>query len=162
MGKEEFFGDILVPAEKVVELVKGKRRTSSRKFFPGYILVNMALNDDTWHVVKSTPKVTGFVGGADRSVPSISETEVRQIAQQVRRGRGQAEAQGVLRDRRERQGRRRAVPGLQRRRRGSEARERASSGCSSASSAGPRPSSSTSSRSRKRRGRESHGQEGRC
>jgi transcription antitermination factor NusG len=50
MGKEEFFGDILVPAEKVVELVKGKRRTSSRKFFPGYILVNMALNDDTWHV----------------------------------------------------------------------------------------------------------------
>ncbi len=85
MGKEEFFGDILVPAEKVVELVKGKRRTSSRKFFPGYILVNMALNDDTWHVVKATPKVTGFVGGAT-DPPSISETEVRQIAQQVEEG----------------------------------------------------------------------------
>ena len=51
LGKEEYFGEILVPAEKVVELVKGKKRTSSRKFFPGYILVNMFLNDDTWHVV---------------------------------------------------------------------------------------------------------------
>ncbi len=64
LGKEEFFGDVLVPAEKVVELVKGRKKTSSRKFFPGYILVNMELNDETWHIVKSTPKVTGFVGGA--------------------------------------------------------------------------------------------------
>ena len=81
----DLFGEILVPSEKVVELVKGKKKTSSRKFFPGYILVNMALNDDTWHVVKSTPKVTGFVGGAT-DPPSISETEVRQIAQQVEEG----------------------------------------------------------------------------
>ena len=59
-----------MPAEKVVELVKGKKKTSSRKFFPGYILVNMELNDETWHIVKSTPKVTGFVGGATDPDPS--------------------------------------------------------------------------------------------
>ena len=104
LGKEEFFGDILVPAEKVVELVKGKPKTSSRKFFPGYILVNMELNDETWHVVKSTPKVTGFVGGATEP-PSISETEVRRDRAADGGGRGPAEAEGVLRDRRERQGR---------------------------------------------------------
>jgi transcriptional antiterminator NusG len=64
LGKETVFGDVLVPAEKVVELVKGRKKTSSRMFFPGYILVNMELNDETWHIVKSTPKVTGFVGGS--------------------------------------------------------------------------------------------------
>ena len=62
LGRAEEFGEVLVPAEKVVELVKGRKKTSSRKFFPGYILVNMVLNDDTWHVVKATPKVTGFIG----------------------------------------------------------------------------------------------------
>src|SRR5512145_1698239 len=79
LGKQEFFGEILVPVEKVVELVKGKKKTSSRKFFPGYILVQMELNDDTWHVVKETPKVTGFLGGATDpdSIPSIPESEVR-------------------------------------------------------------------------------------
>src|SRR6476619_1831328 len=76
LGKQELFGEVLVPAEKVVELVKGRKKTSSRKFFPGYILVNMALNDDTWHIVRATPKVTGLVGGAT-DPPSISETEVR-------------------------------------------------------------------------------------
>ena len=60
----DLFGEILVPSEKVVELGKGKKKTSSRKFFPGYILVNMKLNNETWHIVKSTPKVTGFLGGA--------------------------------------------------------------------------------------------------
>ena len=85
LGKPDLFGEILVPSEKVVELVKGKKKTSSRKFFPGYILVNMRLNNETWHIVKSTPKVTGFVGGAT-DPPSISETEVRQIAQQVEEG----------------------------------------------------------------------------
>ena len=55
-GNGDWFGEILVPAEKVVELVKGKKRTSSRKFFPGYILVQMEMNDETWHVVKSTPR----------------------------------------------------------------------------------------------------------
>jgi transcriptional antiterminator NusG len=85
MGKTEEFGEVLVPAEKVVELVKGRKKTSSRKFFPGYILVNMALNDETWHVVKSTPKVTGFVGDARNPSP-ISENEVRDITQQMAEG----------------------------------------------------------------------------
>jgi len=81
----EGIGEVLVPAEKVVELVKGQKRTSSRKFFPGYILVNMELSDDTWHVIKSTPKVTGFVGGATNP-PPISEDEVREITQQMQEG----------------------------------------------------------------------------
>jgi transcriptional antiterminator NusG len=69
LGKQELFGAVLVPAEKVVELVKGRKKTSSRKFFPGYILVNMELNDETWHIVRSTPKVTGFVGGSTQPAP---------------------------------------------------------------------------------------------
>ena len=73
MGKEEFFGDILVPAEKVVELVKGKRRTSSRKFFPGYILVNMIMTEESWYVVRNTPGVTGFVGMGN--TPTALRTE---------------------------------------------------------------------------------------
>ena len=88
LGKPELFGQILVPSEKVVELVKGKKKTSSRKFFPGYILVNMKLNNETWHIVKSTPKVTGFLGGATdpSSIPSISEDEVREITHQMAEG----------------------------------------------------------------------------
>ena len=88
LGKPDLFGEILVPSEKVVELVKGKKKTSSRKVFPGYILVNMRLNNETWHIVKSTPKVTGFLGGATdpNSIPSISVEEVRVIA--LRRGEG--------------------------------------------------------------------------
>jgi len=61
-GQEEYFGEILVPTEQVVEMVKGSKKTSSRKFFPGYILLNVDLNDETWHTVRGTPKVTGFVG----------------------------------------------------------------------------------------------------
>ncbi|MBW1614556.1 MAG: transcription termination/antitermination protein NusG [Deltaproteobacteria bacterium] len=63
LGKEEFFGQIIVPTEQVVELVKGKKKTSSRKFYPGYIMVQMALTDETWHIVQDTHKVTGFLGG---------------------------------------------------------------------------------------------------
>src|SRR5262245_46161092 len=85
LGKPDLFGDILVPAEKVVELVKGRKKTSSRKFFPGYILVNMVLSDDTWHIVKSTPKITGFVGDATNPSP-ISEQEVREITHQMEEG----------------------------------------------------------------------------
>ncbi len=81
LHKEEYFGEILVPTEKVVEMVKGQKRTSSRRFFPGYILVNMELNDETWHIVRSIPKVTGFVGGT-KPTP-ISEEEVKKITQQV-------------------------------------------------------------------------------
>jgi transcriptional antiterminator NusG len=88
IGNPALFGEILVPSEKVVELVKGKKKTSSRKFFPGYILVNMHLNDETWHIVKATPKVTGFVGGATEpsSIPPIPESEVREITHQMEEG----------------------------------------------------------------------------
>ncbi len=85
LGREEQFGDILVPAEKIVELVKGRKKTSSRMFFPGYILVQMDLNDDTWHIVKSTPKVTGFVGGSTKPSP-IPEEEVLEITNQMAEG----------------------------------------------------------------------------
>lgn len=85
LGKQELFGEILVPTEKVIELVKGKKKTSSRKFFPGYILVQMVLNEETWHIVKGTPKVTGFVGGGTEP-PSLSEEEVKEIAHQMQEG----------------------------------------------------------------------------
>lgn len=82
----ESFQNILVPAEKVVELVKGQRRTSTRKFFPGYILVNVGiLGDFIKGFIKSTPRVTGFVGGTD-DPPAISESEVREITQQMQEG----------------------------------------------------------------------------
>lgn len=69
-GLEEFFGEILVPTEEVVEMRSGQQRRSERKFFPGYVLVRMVMNDDTWHLVKSVPKVMGFIGGTgDRPFP---------------------------------------------------------------------------------------------
>jgi transcriptional antiterminator NusG len=80
------FGEILVPVEEVVEMKGGQKKTAERKFFPGYVLVQMEMDDDTWHLVKSTPKVTGFVGGtATRPVP-ISEKEVQAILDQMREG----------------------------------------------------------------------------
>ncbi len=85
LGRGEQFGEVLVPAEKIVELVKGRKKTSSRMFFPGYILVEMDLNDETWHIVKSTPKVTGFVGGSTRPAP-IPESEVQEITDQMAEG----------------------------------------------------------------------------
>ena len=83
-GLEELFGEILIPSETVMELKKGERKTTSRKFFPGYILVNMELNDETWHIVKETAKVTGFVGG---NTPSpITEEEINRITKRVEEG----------------------------------------------------------------------------
>ena len=82
---EEYFSEILVPSEKVIGLVKGEKKTTSRKFFPGYILVNMELNEETWHLVKNTPKVTGFVGGTT-TPPAISEEEVKKITHQMEEG----------------------------------------------------------------------------
>jgi transcriptional antiterminator NusG len=84
-GRQPQFGEILVAAEKVVELVKGKKRTATRNLFPGYVMVQMELTDDTWHLVTSTPKVTGFVGGSTQPTP-ISEQEVRSIAAQLEEG----------------------------------------------------------------------------
>jgi len=85
-GMQESFGDVLVPTEEVVEMRDGQRRKSDRKFFPGYVLVNMDMNDDTWHLVKSVPKVMGFIGGSsDRPAP-ISEREADEILQRVQEG----------------------------------------------------------------------------
>ncbi len=85
VGKEGLFGDILVPSEKVVEMAKGVKRTTSRKFFPGYILINMDLNDESWHIVKGIPKVTGFVGGQEKP-PAVSDEEIEKIARQMEEG----------------------------------------------------------------------------
>jgi transcriptional antiterminator NusG len=83
-GLEEFFGEILIPSETVMELKKGERKTTSRKFFPGYILVNMELSDETWHVVKETAKVTGFVGG--NTPVAIPDEEISKITKRVEEG----------------------------------------------------------------------------
>jgi transcriptional antiterminator NusG len=84
-GREAQFGEVLVPAERVIELVKGKKREATRNLFPGYILVQMELTDDTWHLINSTPKVTGFVGGGTNP-PPISDEEVHKIAAQIAEG----------------------------------------------------------------------------
>ncbi len=85
-GMEDKFGQILVPVEEVVELKSGQKTISERKFFPGYVLVEMELTDETWHMVKSTPKVTGFLGGSAMTPTPISEKEVQHIMQQMQAG----------------------------------------------------------------------------
>ncbi len=84
LKKEELFGDILIPSENVVELVKGQKQTRSRKFFPGYIFINMVMNEETWHLVKGAAKVTGFVGGT-KPAP-VPENEVTRVTQQMATG----------------------------------------------------------------------------
>lgn len=79
---ESQFGEILIPAENVVQLVKGQKQTKSRKFFPGYIFVNMVLSDQTWHLVRGSSKVSGFVGGKVRP-PEVPEAEVLRVTQQM-------------------------------------------------------------------------------
>lgn len=80
------FGEVLVPTEEIVELVKGKRKTSSRKFYPGYILVRMQLDDETWHIVNDTAKVTGFLGGREKPTP-LSDEEAEQILNRMAAGK---------------------------------------------------------------------------
>jgi transcriptional antiterminator NusG len=85
-GMEDMFGEILVPTEEVVEMREGQKRRSERKFFPGYVLVQMEMNDDTWHLIKDAPKVMGFIGGtSDRPAP-ISDKEADSILQRVQEG----------------------------------------------------------------------------
>jgi transcriptional antiterminator NusG len=84
LGMEEYFGDILVPKEQVVEMHRGQKRTSERKYFPGYVLVQMAMTDKTWHLVKSVPKVMGFIGGTSDHPAPISDKEVDEILDRVR------------------------------------------------------------------------------
>jgi transcriptional antiterminator NusG len=85
-GMQEQFGQILVPVEEVVEMKSGQKNISERKFFPGYVLVEMEMTDDTWHLVKSTAKVTGFVGGTSTKPTPISEKEVQNILNQIKEG----------------------------------------------------------------------------
>lgn len=82
---EDSFSEILIPSENVIELVRGEKKTTSRKFFPGYMLVKMKLNDNTWHLVKNTSKITGFVGNATRP-PAVPEEEVLRITNQMEQG----------------------------------------------------------------------------
>lgn len=82
---QDHFGEILIPEEDIVELVKGEKKTSKRKFFPGYILVRMEMNDETWHIVKNTPKVTGFIGSKDKPSP-ISDAEVEALRTRIDEG----------------------------------------------------------------------------
>ena len=85
-GLQDSFGEVLVPTEEVVEMRAGQRRRSDRKFFPGYVLVNMTMDDATWHLVKSVPKVMGFIGGSsDRPAP-ITDREADEILQRVQEG----------------------------------------------------------------------------
>jgi transcriptional antiterminator NusG len=84
-GKEKLFSEILVPAEDVVEIAKRGKKTSKRKLFPGYILVKMELNEESWHLVKNTPKITGFVGGSTNP-PCVPEEEVKKITAQIDEG----------------------------------------------------------------------------
>lgn len=85
-GMQDKFGRILVPMEEVVEVKNGQKKTTERKFFPGYVLVEMVMDDDTWHLVKHTNKVTGFVGGAKNRPAPISEAEVMKIVNQMQQG----------------------------------------------------------------------------
>ena len=78
-GLEEKFGDILVPTEEVVEMKEGQKRRSERKFFPGYVLVQMEMDDETWHLVKEVPKVLGFIGGSSDNPDPSTEKEADQI-----------------------------------------------------------------------------------
>ena len=85
-GMQDKFGQVLVPVEEVIEMKGGQKSISERKFFPGYVLVEMDMDDDSWHLVKSTPKVTGFVGGTGNKPTPISEKEVDKIMQQMQEG----------------------------------------------------------------------------
>ncbi len=86
LGMEEYFGEILVPTETVIEMRKGQKRQSERKFFPGYVLVEMEMNDASWHLVKETNKVLGFIGGTKEKPAPITKKEAEAILQRVHDG----------------------------------------------------------------------------
>ena len=85
-GQEEQISQVVIPTEEVVEVRKGQKRITPQKFFPGYVLVEMEMTDDSWHLVKNTPKVTGFVGGTATKPTPISEKEVQNILHQIQEG----------------------------------------------------------------------------
>ena len=86
LGLQDLFGRILVPTEDVVEMRDGQKRKSTRKFFPGYVLVEMDMNDDSWHLIKDTPKVLGFIGGTSDKPAPISQKEADQIMNRIEEG----------------------------------------------------------------------------
>lgn len=86
LGLEDYFDQILVPTEEIVEMRDGKKRRSARKFFPGYVLVNMEMNDETWHLVKHTPRVLGFIGGTSDKPAPISQKEADSIMCRIEEG----------------------------------------------------------------------------
>ena len=97
-GIHDRFGQILVPTEEVVEMRDGQKRKSDRKFFPGYVLVQMELDNETWHMVRETPKVLGFIGGtSDRPAP-ISEKEAQTILQRIQDGVDKPKPKMCIRD----------------------------------------------------------------
>ncbi len=116
-GLEELFEQVLVPTEKVTEVRRGRKVDAERKFFPGYVLVKMKLTDEAFHLIKNTPKVTGFLGAENKPMP-ISEAEAMRILHQVQEGVERPEGVGVVRDRRERARGRRPVRVVLRRGRG--------------------------------------------
>ncbi len=83
LGLDEYFGDILIPVEEVVEMKAGQKRVSERKFYPGYVLVHMVVNDETWHMINSLPKVSGFVGGKQGQPVALSQKEADAILQRM-------------------------------------------------------------------------------
>jgi transcription termination/antitermination protein NusG len=85
MKKQDYFAEIVVPEENVIELVKGQKKTTKRRFFPGYILVRMVLTDETWHIVKETPKITGFVGDKVKPQP-VPDSEVLKMTNRIAEG----------------------------------------------------------------------------
>ncbi|HFD79492.1 MAG TPA: transcription termination/antitermination protein NusG [Gammaproteobacteria bacterium] len=85
-GMQDKFGEIMIPTEEVVEMREGQKRRSERKFFPGYVLVQMEMDDDTWHLVKDVPKVLGFIGGTSDQPAPISDKEAEAILQRVQEG----------------------------------------------------------------------------
>lgn len=85
-GLDERFGEILVPTEEVVEMKDGQKRSSERKFFPGYVLVQMEMDEETWHLVRSVPRVLGFIGGSGDKPAPITEREADEILSRVREG----------------------------------------------------------------------------
>lgn len=85
-GLQEKFGNILVPTEEVIEMRQGQKRKSERKFFPGYVLVQMEMDDETWHLVKNVPRVLGFIGGTSDKPAPLADAEAEKILQRVREG----------------------------------------------------------------------------
>jgi transcription termination/antitermination protein NusG len=97
LGKEEFFGEVLIPTESVVELKKGQRKSSQRRFLPGYMMVQMELNEETWHIVTGTQRISGFIGNA-KNPPAVPESEVLRISSQMEEGAAKPVAKYSFKD----------------------------------------------------------------